>query len=191
MRPSRFLTVIIVSFVLFLVLAPPGPAQTVSVVHSFNGNGLSGTPQYVTPAQGRDAKLYGTTEGTTLDFGSIFRLQTSGATSDLYSLDGTQGQFPSAGLTLASDGNFYGTTSFGGSTNNGVLFRITPAGVYTVLHDFGGGTDGGDPLAVPIQASDGNLYGTTSGSPNATVYKYNATSAAFSTIYQFDGTHGQ
>ena len=82
-----------------LVVGVHRSAVVVTVVHSFNSSGLSANPQYVTPAQGRDAKLYGTTQGTSLDFGSIFRLQTTGANSDLYSFDGTQGEIPDAGLT--------------------------------------------------------------------------------------------
>jgi uncharacterized repeat protein (TIGR03803 family) len=164
-------------------------AQTVSAISSFNVNGLSAYPQYVTLAQGRDGNLYGTGQGSNLDFGSIFKLQTTGATSTLYSLDGTQGVSPYAGVTLASDGNFYGTTGFGGSTNDGVVFRVTAAGVYTVLHNFTG-TDGAYPEAPPIQASDGNFYGPSKGLSASTIYKYTP-SGNFSTIYQFDGTAGQ
>src|SRR5580698_9865578 len=79
-------------------------AQNVTLVYSFSNLGFSANPQLVTPAQGRDAKLYGTTLGTTQDSGSIFRVQTTGEGTVLYALDGTQGVEPEAGLTLASDG---------------------------------------------------------------------------------------
>src|SRR6266516_991917 len=59
-----------------------------------------------------------------------------------------------------TDGNFYGTTSLGGASNNGVLFKVSPNGTYTALHEFAGGTDGANPTAPPIVASDGNLYGS-------------------------------
>jgi uncharacterized repeat protein (TIGR03803 family) len=84
---------------------------------------------------------------------------------------------------LSADGNFYGTTFQGGSANLGVLFKISPNGTYTVLHEFQGGSDGSSPFAAPIQASDGNFYGTT----GATVYKYSR-SSGYSTIYQFGST---
>ena len=61
-------------------------------------------------------------------------------------------------LLLASDGNFYGTTSFGGTFDKGTLFRVSPGGIVTVLHDFTGGNEGAWPLNL-IQASDGDLYG--------------------------------
>ena len=190
-RLSKFASAALVGFAL-LATTLDAEAQTVAVVRSFESNGLSAYPLYVTLTQGRDGNLYGTTLGTTLDFGSVFRLQANGALINLYSFSGTtqQGSAPGAGLTLGSDGNFYGTTTFGGSINNGILFRITPAGVFTVLHDFEGGSDGGFPEAPPIQASDCNFYGTTIGSPNSTVYKYTP-AGNFSTVYQFDGTDGQ
>ena len=78
----------------------------------------------------------------------------------VYNFDGTHGQVPYSGLTLGTDGNFYGTTSLGGSNKVGVIFNITPAGTYTVLHTFAG-ADGSTPYAPPIQAADGNFYGTT------------------------------
>src|SRR5437879_3305815 len=191
---TRFLavTAAVTAVGLFLLsaVARNTEAQVVTEVHSFNSSGFSGNPLYVAMTQGRDGKLYGTTEGTTLDFGSVFRLQTTGAASDVYVLDGTQGEIPDAGVTLGTDGSLYGTIFEGGSGGFGVLFKVTPSGSYTVLHDFAGGADGGFPLAAPIQASDGNLYGTTEGSTTSTVYKYSPSSGLFSTIYQFDQAHG-
>jgi uncharacterized repeat protein (TIGR03803 family) len=71
---------------------------------------------------------------------------------------------PQSGLIQANDGNFYGTTFEGGPTGNGgVLFRVTPSGVFTVLHGFASEPDGLFPIGGLVQASDGNLYGTTTG----------------------------
>ncbi len=66
------------------------------------------------------------------------------------------------GVILASDGNFYGTTTFGGSANFGTIFKLTPTGTITTLVNFTG-PNGTYPIAGLIQASDGNLYGTTNG----------------------------
>ncbi len=74
------------------------------------------------------------------------------------------GGIPTAALLQASDGNFYGSTYYGGTGYGGTLFRISSTGSYTVLHNFRDGSvtyDGGQPSAALIQASDGNLYGTT------------------------------
>ena len=61
----------------------------------------------------------------------------------------------------ASDGNLYGTTADGGTNGDGTVFRITTNGVLTPLYSFTGGHDGTFPEATLVQASDGNLYGTT------------------------------
>src|SRR5439155_1191647 len=74
---------------------------------------------------------------------------------------GTDGANPVAALVEAMDGNFYGTTPTGGSSGAGIAFKITPGGAMTILHAFTGGADGANPMTSLIQATDGNLYGTT------------------------------
>ena len=66
-------------------------------------------------------------------------------------------------LIQATDGNFYGTTEYGGTSNVGSVFKITSAGSLTVLYSFKGGAvnDGEFPEAGLVQGSDGNFYGTT------------------------------
>jgi len=163
----------------------------VKTIHSFNG--ADGEfPQTMVLTQGRDGRLYGTTEGNfSDDLGTVFKERTGGAVVVLHRFDGSDGTAPQSGLTLARDGNFYGTALMGGTLNQGTLFRLTPAGVLTVLHGFTGGSDGGFPIAPPIEASDGNLYGTTSNfsGANSTLYKFSA-SGMFSTLYTFDQTVG-
>jgi uncharacterized repeat protein (TIGR03803 family) len=91
----------------------------------------------------------------------------------LVSFDGTNGHYPTQGLLLASDGNFYGTTPSYGD-DNGTIFRITPTGTLTTIYRFSGLADEGNPMAALIQGSNGNLYGTTAGGlPNeyGTVFK--------------------
>ncbi len=121
--------------------------------------------------------FYGTTEtGGSSDFcggcGTVFEITPAGQLTTLYSFcsqtNCADGTGPYAGLIQASDGNFYGTASYGGSTDFcggcGTVFRITPAGQLTTLYSFcsqTGCTDGSNPIAGLIQASDGNLYGTT------------------------------
>jgi uncharacterized repeat protein (TIGR01451 family) len=79
-----------------------------------------------------------------------------------------QGVHPHAPLVLASDGNFYGTTSTGGDDGNGcaqvctgTVFKLTPQGQLTVLHTFVGFTNGANPESGLVEGPDGNLYGTT------------------------------
>ena len=59
-----------------------------------------------------------------------------------------------------NDGNFYGAASVGGTNNVGVLFKVSPLGTLTILHNFTGGSDGNNPVGGLVQATDGNLYGT-------------------------------
>jgi len=96
--------------------------------------------------------------------GAVFKLMPDGTETILYSFKGkpSDGNFPYAGLFQGSDGNFYGTTEFGGENNLGVIFELTPDGVETILYSFTGGPDdGGDPFGNLVQGSDGNLYGLT------------------------------
>ena len=74
---------------------------------------------------------------------------------------GAAGQNPRVALVEGPDHNFYATTLRGGTADKGMVFRITPGGSFTVLHSFGGGSDGEAPKAPLIHATDGNFYGTT------------------------------
>ena len=124
--------------------------------------------------QGSDGNFYGTAADGGLNTdsrGTVFRITAAGVVTNLHSFSGPDGLFPGAGLVQGTDGNFYGTTTQGGttyvdsnSTGNGTVFRITPAGVLTTLHSFTGYPgDGQDPAGTLIQGSDGNFYGTTKG----------------------------
>jgi uncharacterized repeat protein (TIGR03803 family) len=94
----------------------------------------------------------------------VFRISPSGSYTSLYSFGNspTDGGNPEAGLVQGSDGNFYGTTTGGGTNYIGTVFRISPSGTETTLYSFvGSPTDGFDPSAGLVQGSDGNFYGTT------------------------------
>jgi uncharacterized repeat protein (TIGR03803 family) len=142
-------------------------------------------------AQGRDGNLYSTTPaGGTNGYGSVFKITPEGKLNVIYNFDGSLG-IPYSGLTLGTDGNLYGATLGGGNSSYGAVFKITPYGNVTVLHTFTG-TDGGDPLAPPIQGADGNFYGTTaSGGPSfaGTVYRITP-SGKFTRLHSFDITDG-
>jgi uncharacterized repeat protein (TIGR03803 family) len=80
--------------------------------------------------------------------------------------DCADGAVPNAPLLQASDGNFYGTTSAGGTHRGGSVFRVTAAGKLTTLYSFCAQVncaDGDDPQTGLIQGTDGNFYGTTEG----------------------------
>lgn len=168
------------------------PVQVYSDLHDFSTATLA-SPQYSGMlAQGRDGNLYGTAPaGGTLGFGGVFKVTPTGTYSVIYNFDGTaHGKTPRGGLTLSTDGNFYGTTSVGGINNYGNIFKITSAGVLTVLHEFAY-PDGTNPYAPPVQGIDGSYYGATSvgGTGSGTVYKLTS-SGAFSVLHTFSFSQG-
>jgi uncharacterized repeat protein (TIGR03803 family) len=137
-------------------------SQTYRVLYRFDGaHGCN--PAYPgLVAQGRDGNLYGTTQcGGSGNFGNAFKITPTGVFKELFDFDWTRGAYPTAGLTLGRDGNLYGTASQGGTSGDGTVFKVTPSGILTTLYDFTLGTDGGNPLAPPVQGADGNFYGTT------------------------------
>jgi uncharacterized repeat protein (TIGR03803 family) len=80
----------------------------------------------------------------------------------LHTFNDDDGAIPSGALIQAMDGTFYGTTSDAGAFGLGTVFAMLQDGTFTVIHDFTGDADGAISLAPLIQATDGNLYGTTS-----------------------------
>jgi len=116
--------------------------------------------------QAPDGTFYGTaTSGGSIGYGTVYKFTVSGSPqvatmSPVYAFDDTHGNYPKCTLLLASDGNLYGTTANGGPTEQGVIFKLTTAGVITVLRNFGG-SNGAYPTSALIQGSDGALYGTT------------------------------
>src|ERR1017187_6084543 len=100
-----------------------------------------------------------------------------------------KGGLPLAGVIRDSAGNLYGTTSWGGAANAGVVYKLNASGNYTVLYSFTGGADGASPWAGVIPDSAGNLYGTTffgGASGAGVVYKLNA-SGQETVLYSFTG----
>ena len=149
------------------------PGGTETVVHRFGGPPSDGQDPTGPLIQGRDGALYGmTTSGGANSRGTVFKITLGGIYTILYSFGASpsDGALPVGGLVEASDGNFYGTTRGGPNycpqSGNacGTVFRISPNGVYTVLHSFSPSPgDGAGPRGSLIQASDGSFYGTTSG----------------------------
>ena len=170
-------------------------AQSFSVVHNFTGGSDGAGPMngFTGDVAGN---LYGTASiGGTSNFGVVFRLSPNGAVTVLHNFaGGVDGATPDGALIRDKAGNFYGTTTSGGVSNAGTVFRITPAGQETVLYTFTGGADGKDPEAGLAIDGAGNLYGTTqSGGAkgNGTVFRLAAPKTggkwAQKVLYSFGG----
>jgi uncharacterized repeat protein (TIGR03803 family) len=107
--------------------------------------------------------FYGTTvNGGVYDRGTVFKLDTTGMETVLYSFSGTDGAIPDTSLVRDTQGNLYGTTGNGGAYNLGTVFKVDATGNETVLHSFTGtGGDGANTFAGLVRDAPGNLYGTT------------------------------
>jgi len=137
-------------------------AQTYTDLHDFTPTEMS--TNYPSPdimAQGRDGNLY---FGGAYGCGSIFKMTPSGTVTVVYDFNadgGANGCDPGGGLTLGTDGNFYGVTYSGGSHSYGTIYKVTPAGVLTVLHHFDGTQNQYYSWAPPVQGKNGTFYGIT------------------------------
>ena len=154
-------------------------------------------------AQGRDGAWYGTTQngGPKVEkfggFGSVFKLNADGtgyAVLHSFTGSGGDGAYPYAGVAQGSDGALYGTTSRGGTDDNGTVFKLNADGTgYAVLHrfDFSIG-DGGFPSGL-VQGSDSALYGTTGeGGTNGigAVFRLNTDGTGYTVLHNFTGIGG-
>jgi uncharacterized repeat protein (TIGR03803 family) len=186
-------------------------------LYSFTGSNDGSNPNGL--VQGRDGFFYGTTQGggnygNFGGYGTVFKISTNGTFTSLYAFGSIQdtngtpldGANPRAALVQGSDGNFYGTTASGGSTNYfynslggyGTVFKINTNGTFTSLYAFGSiqdtnwnPLDGANPQASLVQGSDGYFYGTTYyGGTNGygTVFKI-STNGVLTTLHSFTGTN--
>ncbi len=187
-------------------------AQTFTTLFSFDGT--DGANPYYALVQATNGNFYGTTvEGSATEVGTLFNISPAGKLTRLHNFCSEQncadGASPEGVLVQATNGDFYGTTIWGGhafssicSTGCGVIFKITAGGTLTTLHEFCAAgppcVDGEAPFGGLIQATDGNLYGTTASGGNTsgcedgcgTIFKITP-SGVFTTLHTFIATEGQ
>jgi uncharacterized repeat protein (TIGR03803 family) len=208
LKPSTIVC-IVVTFCAATAMASPAPA-TFTKLYTFcrETKCADGLLPFVGVVQGADGNLYGTTAfgGNSACYppngcGTVFKITTDGKLTTLYTFcpetNCADGDEPDAQLLLATDGNFYGTTLYGGADSSGcgglgcgTVFKITAAGKLTTLYGFcaeSNCSDGSQPHAALVQATDGTLYGTTAlgGDHNdGTVFKISR-SGKLTTLYSF------
>jgi len=137
----------------------------------------------VTPDWG---SLQGGTLYSVLSNGSFTKLRDFGARGDV------NGNKPNGPLLFVTNA-FYGVTQFGGTNDQGVLYKWNSGSGYQVVSNFGGGTAGSNPSGPLLNANDGNVYGTTTagGACNqGTVFKLAPATNAVSVLYSFCGSDG-
>src|SRR5579872_142104 len=185
-------------------------AGILTTLHTFEGP--DGSAPQGSLVEAVDGTFYGTTAGggdltcqpsPGAGCGTVFELSPNGQRfSTVHTFEASDGNSPSGSVALASDGNLYGTANLGGDVacnppfGCGTVFKINSSGVATTLHTFES-TDGSFPRGGVIQATDGNLYGTTSSggdpicSPNGCGTVFNISpDGTLTTLHQFDGTDG-
>ena len=179
------------------------PAGNLATLHSFAaGEVLGGTLRL----QASDGNFYGTSyNGNNNGHGAVFMITLAGQVTTLYNFCAVgncyDGSNPNS-LVQATDGNFYGTTFFGGMVSAatcynggcGTIFRITREGKFKTLHKFNL-NDSAAPNSL-LQATDGNLYGTTAGDGRyseevtGSVFKFQPRSGILTTLHFFSYTDG-
>lgn len=160
-----------------------------ATIYSFTA-GADGALPLASLTVAPDGSLYGTAS-TNGGFGQgvVFQLNpTNNLLTPLAGFNGANGANPQAGLTIGPDGNFYGTTYSGGSSNLGTIFEVTTNGAFATLYSFtGSGNIGANPMGGLTVGPDGNFYGTTyqgGTNGNGTVFQF-STNHMLATLYSF------
>ena len=164
-------------------------AGTEVVLYSFTGAD-DGSEPFGGVTLGPDGALYGVTwNGGAAGLGTVYRVTTDGTEQVLWTFNGgpADGAYPQTGLLLAGDGNFYGSTSLGGTFGYGAFFKITTAGALTLIYS--SPSPAGSPTGQLAQDAAGNLFGTTQfgGSTGyGSVFELD-TNGVFTTLVDFPG----
>jgi uncharacterized repeat protein (TIGR03803 family) len=141
------------------------PAGKETILHSFPSSQQDGQEPMGGLVMDKEGNLYGTTTSGGFQFGTVFKIDSSGLETILYTFTGeSDGEFPEATLIMDDAGTLYGTTSLGGSSSSGgcgTVFQLEKGGNFRTLHTFQGAPDGCHPLAGLVRDGDGNLFGTT------------------------------
>jgi uncharacterized repeat protein (TIGR03803 family) len=167
------------------------PSGVVTILKQLNSVTDGSTP-HGELIKGTDGNYYGlNSAGGTNTYGTIFKLTPAGVYTVLkhlaYAADGTN---PRGHLVQAKDGNFYGVTTAGGANGYGTIFKMTPAGVYTVLRHMNKTTDGANHYGSLVEGKDGALYGITYSGGTlgyGTIYKI-TTTGTFTVLHNLNGT---
>ena len=156
------------------------PAQVFTTLVEFDGTNGDGPEWGTALVQGFDGNLYGTSpsgSSTGTPYGTVFKMTPSGTLTTLHVFTTyTDGEVPFGGIVQGSNGKFYGATVEGGWGGRGcphgcgTIYRITPNGNFTALHQFHS-SEGGVPYDGPVQGVDGNFYGTTENGGSTTICK--------------------
>jgi len=164
---------------------------TYTVLHNFAGPTGDGRYSYAEVTPDVSGNLYGTTDsGGAYGAGVIFEVATGGTESVVHNFGGAgDGITPEGAGIIDASGNMYGTTAFGGASNDGTIWELAADGTYTVLHSFAS-DEGAYFRGRLIEDKAGNLYGTAlfGGADNGgTVFEYSA-KGQLTVLHTFSGS---
>jgi uncharacterized repeat protein (TIGR03803 family) len=202
-RAAAVALAISIVFALMAFITQSAQAQTFTVLHDFT-RGKDGASPQVGLSIDAAGDLFGTANsGGSAGFGTAFELERKGsgfAFKVLHAFSGgsvgsTDGGGPAARVVFGPNGTLYGSTTFGGNANAGVVYNLGPAARLakeTILYSFTGSSDGSRPSGDLIFDQAGNIYGTTSsgGSTfNGVTFELTPSGGGFTqnVLYQFTG----
>jgi uncharacterized repeat protein (TIGR03803 family) len=194
---------IAIVFALTVLATQSAQAQTFTVLHDFTRGKDGASPEVGLSIDGA-GNLFGTANsGGSAGFGTAFELAHKGRGFDFKvlhtftggSVGSTDGGGPAARVVFGPNGTLYGSTTFGGNSNAGVVYNLGPASrlrTETVLYSFTGSSDGDRPSGDLIFDQAGNLYGTTSfggASFNGVTFELTPSGSGFTedVLYTFTG----
>jgi uncharacterized repeat protein (TIGR03803 family) len=166
------------------------------LLHSFAGGKDGADPLYTALLLDTKGNLYGVTaEGGSQNDGVLYKLSPKRKLTILHTFKGgtKDGCFAHGTPAMDKQGNLYGTTSRCGSGSEGIVWKVSPQGKETVLHNFAGGsTDGANPIGGVILDAQDNFYGNTdSGGPSddGTIFQL-SNKGTLTLLHSFVGSDG-
>jgi uncharacterized repeat protein (TIGR03803 family) len=168
------------------------------VIRSLNGAAREGTRPYGALLEGSDGALYGTASlsGNT-NLGAIFKLNKDGSGYRVlhdFTNSVTEGAQLYGSLIWGADGHLYGTTAFGGKTDQGTVFKLNKDGSgFGVIYHLSGGPSGASPYGGVIEGGDGALYGAANAGGNVGrggVFKLAKDGSGFGLLHHFTDGEG-
>lgn len=194
---------IAIVFALTAFVTQSAQAQTFTVLHDFTRGKDGASPEVGLSIDGA-GNLFGTANsGGSAGFGTAFELARDHGGFDFKvlhtftggSVGSTDGGGPAARVIFGPNGTLYGSTTFGGNANGGVVYNLGPRSPFikeNILHSFTGGNDGSRPSGDLLFDQTGNIYGTASfggATFNGVVFELTPSGSGFTedVLYTFTG----